>query len=57
MKKFLESVTRGHVGLAFMATGFVSLVAGVALHFSPSTAAMVAGGLLLVAGVAIDRVS
>lgn len=57
MKKIFESITREHVGLAFMVVGFVSLVAGFAAHYSSAIAAIVAGVLLLVAGVAIDRMS
>lgn len=57
MKNFLNLITREHVGLAFMAVGFVCLMAGIAAHFSPAVAAMVGGGLLLGAGVAIDRMS
>lgn len=57
MKNLLHLMTREHVGLAFMVVGFVCLVAGIAAHFSPAVAAMVGGGLLLVAGVAIDRMS
>lgn len=57
MKKLLVLITREHVGLAFMVAGFACLTAGVAAHFSSAVAAMVGGGLLLVAGVAIDRMS
>lgn len=57
MKKFLNLITRELVGLAFMVVGFVCLIAGIAAHFSLAVAAMVGGCLLLVAGVAIDRMS
>lgn len=57
MKKLLHLITREHVGLAFMAVGFACLMAGIAAHFSLAAAAMVGGCLLLVAGVAIDRMS
>lgn len=57
MKNLLHLITREHVGLVFMAVGFACLIAGVAAHFSPAMAAMVGGGLLLVAGVAIDWMS
>lgn len=57
MKNLLNLITRELVGLTFMVVGFVCLVAGVAAHFSPAVAAMVGGCLLLVAGVAIDRMS
>ena len=57
MKKLLHLITREHLGLAFMVAGFACLTAGVAVHFSPAVAAMVGGALLLVAGVAIDRMS
>lgn len=57
MKNLLNLITRELVGLAFMAVGFVCLMAGIAEHFSPAVAAMVGGCLLLVAGVAIDRMS
>ncbi len=57
MKNLLNHITRELVGLAFMVVGFVCLLAGIAAHFSPAVAAMVGGCLLLVAGVAIDRMS
>nr|WP_279090169.1 hypothetical protein [Comamonas thiooxydans] len=57
MKNLLHLITREHVGLAFMVVGFASLMAGIAAHFSPAVAAMVGGGLLLAAGIAIDRMS
>lgn len=57
MKKLIDLLTREHVGLAFMVVGFACLTAGVAAHFSPAVAAIVGGGLLLVAGVAIDWMS
>lgn len=57
MKNILDLITREHVGLAFMVVGFACLVAGIAAYFSPAVAAMVGGSLLLVAGVAIDRMS
>lgn len=57
MKNLLNLITRELVGLAFMVVGFVCLLAGIAAHFSLAVAAMVGGGLLLVAGVAIDRMS
>ena len=57
MKNLLNLITRELVGLAFMVVGFVCLMAGIAAHFSPAVAAMVGGALLLVAGVAIDRMS
>ena len=57
MKNLLNLITRELVGLAFMVVGFVSLMAGIAAHFSLAVAAMVGGCLLLVAGVAIDRMS
>ncbi|MDH1334106.1 hypothetical protein N5D77_07680 [Comamonas thiooxydans] len=57
MKNLLNLITRELVGLAFMVVGFVCLIAGIAAHFSLAVAAMVGGCLLLVAGVAIDRMS
>lgn len=57
MKNLLNHITRELVGLAFMVVGFVCLLAGIAAHFSLAVAAMVGGCLLLVAGVAIDRMS
>lgn len=57
MKQLLHLITREHVGLAFMAVGFACLMAGIAAHFSMAVAAMVGGGLLLAAGIAIDRMS
>lgn len=57
MKNLLNLMTREHVGLAFMAVGFACLMAGIAAHFTLAVAAMVGGGLLLAAGVAIDRMS
>lgn len=57
MKNLLNLITRELVGLAFMVVGFVCLMVGVAAHFSPAVAAIVGGCLLLVAGVAIDRMS
>ncbi|RDI10992.1 hypothetical protein [Comamonas sp. AG1104] len=57
MKNLLNLITREHVGLAFMAVGFACLMGGIAAHFSISVAAMVGGGLLLAAGIAIDRMS
>lgn len=57
MKNLLNLITRELVGLAFMVVGFVCLLAGIAAHFSLAVAAMVGGCLLLVAGVAIDRMS
>ena len=49
-------ITREYIGVAMMAVGFVSLVVGIAA-ISPPWAAIVGGGLLLTAGVAIDRMS
>lgn len=57
MKNLLHLITREHVGLVFMTVGFACLMGGIAAHFSPAIAAMVGGGLLLAAGVAIDRMS
>lgn len=48
--------TREHIGVAMMAAGYLSLVAGIAAISVP-WAAIVGGALLLAAGVAIDRMS
>jgi|ThiBioDrversion2_1041553.scaffolds.fasta_scaffold263126_1 hypothetical protein len=55
MKQLLQHITREHIGAAFMGVGFVSLVAGVAVAVSPAYAAIVGGGLMLLAGIVIDR--
>jgi hypothetical protein len=49
-------ITREHVGVAMMAVGYASLVGGIAAISMP-VAAIVGGALLLIAGVAIDRMS
>lgn len=56
-KEWMSRVTREHVGVAFMAAGYVALVAGVAAAMSWPMALVIGGGLLLVAGIVIDRMS
>lgn len=47
--------TREKVGLACMAVGFTTLVAGIAAAISVAWAAIIGGALLLGAGVVMDR--
>lgn len=57
MKQLLQNITREHVGVAFMGVGFVSLVVGVGFAVSAACAAIVGGGLMLLAGIVIDRMA
>lgn len=48
--------TREKIGIALMTAGFAALVGGIAALSLP-WAAIIGGGVLLTAGVAVDRMS
>lgn len=42
------------LALVFMASGFLSLIAGIACVFAPEIAAIVGGAILLIGGIVVD---